>query len=256
MTEPILSAAGLVMRFGGLKAVDGLDLAVEQAAIHGLIGPNGAGKTTTFNMISGFHAPTAGEVRLKGERISGLPMHEVARRGVVRTFQHSTLFAEMTVLENALVGTHMAHRPRLFSAIAGLDRSERRAALGMARGALDFFGLLQFADSRAGDLSHGHQRALGLAVAMAAGPEVLLLDEPFTGMNPEETNAMMQLMRKLRESGATILIVEHDMRAVMGLCDTVTVMNFGRLLTAGKPDEIRAHPEVIEAYLGTARNVS
>ncbi len=256
MTEPILSVAGLVMRFGGLKAVDGLNLAVEQAAIHGLIGPNGAGKTTTFNMISGFYTPTEGEVRLKGEKISGLPMHEVARRGVVRTFQHSTLFAEMTVLENALVGTHMAHRPKLFPAVAGFDRSKRRAALEMARGALDYFGLLQFADSRAGDLSHGHQRALGLAVAMAPGPEVLLLDEPFTGMNPGETNAMMELMRKLRDSGATILIVEHDMHAIMGLCDTITVMNFGKLLTVGKPEDIRAHPEVIEAYLGTARNAS
>ena len=256
MTEPILSVAGLVMRFGGLKAVDGLSLAVEQAAIHGLIGPNGAGKTTTFNMISGFYTPTEGEVRFKGEKISGLPMHEVARRGVVRTFQHSTLFAEMTVLENTLVGTHMAHRPKLFSAVAGLDRGDRKAALEMARGALDYFGLLQFADNRAGDLSHGHQRALGMAVAMAPGPEVLLLDEPFTGMNPEETNSMMELMRKLRDSGTTILIVEHDMRAIMGLCDTITVMNFGKLLTAGKPDDIRAHPEVIEAYLGSARNAS
>ena len=254
MTEPILTGAGLVMRFGGLKAVDGLNLAVEPAAIHGLIGPNGAGKTTTFNLISGFYTPTEGEVRFKGERISGLPMHEVARRGVVRTFQHSTLFAEMTVLENTLVGTHMAHRPKLISAVAGLDHGDRGAALEMARAALDYFGLLHFSESRAGDLSHGHQRALGMAVAMAAGPEVLLLDEPFTGMNQEETNVMMELMRKLRESGTTILIVEHNMHAIMGLCDTITVMNFGKLLTAGRPDDIRAHPEVIEAYLGTARN--
>ena len=256
MSEPILSVSRLGMRFGGLRAVDGLDLSVERHAIHGLIGPNGAGKTTTFNLISGFYAPTEGEVRFKGEKISGLKMHEVARRGVVRTFQHSTLFAEMTVLENALVGTHTAHRPRIFPAIFGLDHDSRRASLDKARSALEFFGLEAFAGQRAGDLSHGHQRALGMAVAMAAEPEIVLLDEPFTGMNPEETNAMMALMRKLRDSGVTILIVEHDMRAIMGLCDRITVMNFGKLLTAGAPHEIRAHPEVIEAYLGSARHAS
>jgi len=256
MTVPFLETDGLTMRFGGLTAVDGLSFKVEQGAIHGLIGPNGAGKTTTFNMISGFYKPTAGQVRLRGEVISGLAMYQVARRGVVRTFQHSTLFAELTVLENALVGTHMNFRPSIFAAITGRDAENRRGARVRAEETLDFFGLLGHAHERAGDLPHGHQRALGLAVAMAAHPDVMLLDEPFTGMNLEETNRMMALMFKLRDSGVTILIVEHDMHAIMGLCDRITVMNFGRLLTEGVPREIRAHPDVIEAYLGGGRHVA
>ena len=256
MTVPFLETDGLTMRFGGLTAVDGLSFKVEHGAIHGLIGPNGAGKTTTFNMISGFYKPTAGQVRLRGEEISGLAMYEVARRGVVRTFQHSTLFAELTVLENALVGTHMNFRPNIFAAIAGRDAEDRRGARARAGEALDFFGLLDHAHERAGDLPHGHQRALGMAVAMAAHPDIMLLDEPFTGMNPEETNRMMALMFKLRDSGVTILIVEHDMHAIMGLCDRITVMNFGRLLTEGVPRDIRSHPGVIEAYLGGARHVA
>ncbi len=256
MSVPFLEVDTLTMRFGGLTAVDGLSFRVEHGAIHGLIGPNGAGKTTTFNMISGFYTPTAGQVRLRGEAISGLHMYEVARRGVVRTFQHSTLFAELTVMQNALIGTHMSFRPNIFAALTGWDREDRRGARARAREALDFFGLLKLADTRAGDLPHGHQRALGMAVAMAARPDVMLLDEPFTGMNPEETNRMMALMFKLRDSGVTILIVEHDMHAIMGLCDRITVMSFGKLLAEGNAREIRTHPDVIAAYLGGARHVA
>jgi len=245
-----LEVKDLTMRFGGLTAVDGLSFKVDHGAIHGLIGPNGAGKTTTFNMISGFYKPTAGEVRLRGETISGLKMHEVARRGVVRTFQHSTLFAELTVFDNALVGTHMPFRPNIFAAIVGWDREDRRGAAARATEALEFFGLDHLRDEFAGELAHGHQRALGMAVAYASHPDVMLLDEPFTGMNPEETKQMMGLMCKLREDGITILIVEHDMQAIMGLCDTITCMSFGKFLAEGGPDEIRHHPDVIEAYLG------
>jgi branched-chain amino acid transport system ATP-binding protein len=244
------------MRFGGLMAVDKLSFSVEHGQIHGLIGPNGAGKTTTFNMISGFYKPTSGQVLLRGEDISGLKTHEVARRGVVRTFQHSTLFAELTVLENALVGTHMPFRPNIFAAIVGWDKEDRAGAEARAREALEFFGLDRLADERAGDLSHGHQRALGMAVAYASHPDVVLLDEPFTGMNPEETRRMMGLMRDLRDSGITILLVEHDMQAIMGLCDTITCMSFGKFLAEGGPKEIRNHPAVIEAYLGGARHVA
>jgi branched-chain amino acid transport system ATP-binding protein len=252
----LLAVDGLTMRFGGLTAVDGLSFAVAPGAIHGLIGPNGAGKTTTFNLISGYYRPSAGTVRLRGEPISGLRMHQVARRGVVRTFQHSTLFAELSVLENALVGTHLRHPPSLGAAILGRDAAARARARERAAAALDFFGLAAHAADRAGDLPHGHQRALGLAVAWAAGPEVMLLDEPFTGMNPEETRRMMGLMRKLRDSGVTILLVEHDMHAIMGLCDRITCMSFGRLLAEGDPAAIRADPAVIEAYLGGARHVA
>ncbi|MBQ0750364.1 MAG: ABC transporter ATP-binding protein [Roseovarius sp.] len=255
MTD-FLEMRNLTMRFGGLMAVDGLSFKVEHGSIHGLIGPNGAGKTTTFNMISGFYTPTSGQILLRGEDISGLAMHEVARRGVVRTFQHSTLFAELTVLENALVGTHMPFRPNIFAAIIGWDREDRRGAEARAREALAFFGLEAMVDERAGDLSHGHQRALGLAVAYASHPDVMLLDEPFTGMNPEETRQMMELMRRLKADGITILLVEHDMQAIMGLCDTITCMSFGKFLAEGGPAEIRHHPAVIEAYLGGARHVA
>lgn len=255
MTD-FLEVRNLTMRFGGLTAVDSLSFKVDHGTIHGLIGPNGAGKTTTFNMISGFYTPTEGQILLRGEDISGLKMHEVARRGVVRTFQHSTLFAELTVLENALVGTHMPFRPNIFAAIIGWDKEDRRGAEARAREALEFFGLDGLVDERAGDLSHGHQRALGMAVAYASHPDVILLDEPFTGMNPEETKHMMGLMRRLKEDGITILLVEHDMQAIMGLCDQITCMSFGKFLAEGGPQEIRNHPAVIEAYLGGARHVA
>ncbi|MFX0543126.1 ABC transporter ATP-binding protein [Roseovarius sp. S4756] len=251
-----LKVEDLTMRFGGLVAVDALNFTVHHGSIHGLIGPNGAGKTTTFNMISGFYTPTSGRVLLRGEDISDLKMHEVARRGVVRTFQHSTLFAELTVMENALVGTHMPFRPNIFAAIIGWDAEDRRGAAARAGEALEFFGLDHLKTERAGDLSHGHQRALGMAVAYASHPDLMLLDEPFTGMNPEETRQMMDLMRRLREAGTTILLVEHDMQAIMGLCDTITCMSFGKFLAEGNPKEIRNHPAVIEAYLGGARHVA
>ena len=255
MTD-FLEVRDLTMKFGGLMAVDSLSFKVKHGEIHGLIGPNGAGKTTTFNMISGFYTPTSGQVLLRGEDISGLKMHEVARRGVVRTFQHSTLFAELSVMENALVGTHMPFRPNIFAAIIGWDKEDRRGAEARAREALEFFGLDDLRGERAGDLSHGHQRALGMAVAYASHPDLMLLDEPFTGMNPEETRAMMELMKKLCHEGITILIVEHDMQAIMGLCDTITCMSFGKFLAEGGPDHIRNHPQVIEAYLGGARHVA
>ncbi|GAB4281953.1 MAG: ABC transporter ATP-binding protein [Roseovarius sp.] len=256
MSDVLLEIRDLTMRFGGLVAVDSLSFSVRKGTIHGLIGPNGAGKTTTFNAISGFYRPSSGDVLLRGESIAGLAMHEVARRGVVRTFQHSTLCAQMTVLENALVGTHMEFRPSLWNALTGQDAHDRRGAEAKAMEALEFFGLADFAGMLAGELPHGHQRALGMAVALACRPDVMLLDEPFTGMNPEETRQMMVLMNRLRESGATLLLVEHDMHAIMGLCDRITCMSFGKLLAEGNPAEIRSHPDVIEAYLGGARHVA
>lgn len=251
MTAALLEIVGLGKSYGGVRAVNGLNMTVCKGVIHGLIGPNGAGKTTTFNLVSGFDSPTDGCVRFKGETISGLPMHRIARKGIVRTFQHSTLFSELSVLENALVGTHLRFPPGLLGAVSGQDRARRRQAAEVASEALGFFGLSDLANNPAGDLSHGHQRALGMAIALAAGPDVMLLDEPFTGMNPEETRSMMDLMFRLKDRGITILIVEHDMHAIMGLCDIITVMNFGRLLTEGRPRDIRGHPEVIEAYLGS-----
>ncbi len=244
------------MRFSGLVAVDGLSFAVTEGTIHGLIGPNGAGKTTTFNVISGYYKPTGGTVTYDGKRISGLKMHQVARCGVVRTFQHSTLFAELSVLDNVLIGTHMNYRPSLLAATLGTDKTTRSDAHAQAMEALRFFELDQLEGELAGDLPHGHQRALGMAVALASRPRIILLDEPFTGMNPEETGRMMNLMLKLRDSGVTILLVEHDMHAIMGLCDQITCMSFGKLLAEGTPEEIRNHPDVIAAYLGGARHVA
>jgi branched-chain amino acid transport system ATP-binding protein len=252
----ILSVEQLTMRFGGLVAVDGLSFAIEPGEIRGLIGPNGAGKTTTFNVVSGFYTPTFGSVIYDGSDISGLKMSAVAARGLVRTFQHSTLFQELTLLENVRIGCHLFESPRLLPAILGRDKARRKETEDRAMEALAFFDLAARRDDLAAELPHGLQRALGMAVALAADPKVLLLDEPFTGMNPEETRQMMTLMRRIQDRGITILLVEHDMQAVMGLCDNITVLSFGKLLVEGTPEEIRNNPEVIEAYLGAPHHAA
>lgn len=248
----VLEVQGLSRRFGGLTAVSDVSFAVEEGTIHGLIGPNGAGKTTTFNVISGYYRPTAGRVIYRGRDIGGLGTAEIASRGLVRTFQSTTLFREMTVIENVLVGRHLHARASFLRQLFGWTAAVERDARTAAEALLDFVGLASRAKDAAGSLSHGMQRALGIAVALAAEPQVLLLDEPFTGMNPEETGTMMSLMRKVRDRGVTMLLVEHDMTAVMGLCDRITVLSFGRLLAEGDPASIRSNPAVIEAYLGAA----
>ena len=248
----LLEVRNLSRHFGGLAAVDGLSFSVDEGEIRGLIGPNGAGKTTIFNVISGFYQPTGGDVIYRGETISGLRTSAIAGRGLVRTFQSTTLFQEFTVLGNVLVGCHLHAPVSLWGAIAGAGRAVEIAAEEKARGILAFMGLAELADELASNLPHGHQRALGIAVALAADPSLLLLDEPFTGMNPEETRQMMELVRRVRDRGVTILLVEHDMQAVMGLCSRITVLNFGRLLAEGSPAEIRANEDVVEAYLGAA----
>jgi branched-chain amino acid transport system ATP-binding protein len=253
---PILDVQRLTRRFGGLTAVDELSFSVEQGEVRGLIGPNGAGKTTTFNVISGFYAPTSGRVLYDGRDIAGLRTSAIAELGLIRTFQSTTLFQEFTVLDNVMVGAHLQARDSLFNTLLGRNRAREAAARERARETLEFFGLLARSDELASNLPHGLQRALGMAVALAAEPKLLLLDEPFTGMNPEETRHMMDLVRRVRDRGITILLVEHDMQAVMGLCDRITVLNFGQLLTEGAPDEIRRHPDVIEAYLGAANGAA
>jgi len=246
----ILEVRDLTRRFGGLTAVSGLSFAVEEGGIAGLIGPNGAGKTTTFNVISGFYPPSAGQVIYRGRDISGLQTSAIAALGLVRTFQSTTLFHQLSVRDNLLVGGHLSARAGVLETLTGRNRDKERLAADRAREILDFFGLAARAEEPAANLPHGLQRALGLGVALAADPRLLLLDEPFTGMNPEETRHMMGLVRRVRDRGVTILLVEHDMQAVMGLCERITVLNFGQLLTEGTPEEVRSHPQVIEAYLG------
>jgi len=255
--EPILQVRDLGRTFGGIVAVSDLHLDVKAGSIHGLIGPNGAGKTTTFNVISGFYAPSRGKVVYLGEDISGRATSDLAELGLVRTFQGTTLFQEFTVLDNVRLGCHRAAKAGFLQRVFGTDRAKEEAAEEKAIGILKFLSLERFSDELASNLSHGHQRALGLAIALAAGPKLMLLDEPFTGMNPEETNRMIDLVRLVREEqDVTIMLIEHDMQAVMGLCDTITVMNFGTLLAEGTPDEVRSNPAVIEAYLGSATDAA
>jgi branched-chain amino acid transport system ATP-binding protein len=255
-TAAILQVEHLGRRFGGLAAIDNLSFAILPGEIRGLIGPNGAGKTTTFNVISGFYAPSSGRVVFEGRDISGQRTSRVAALGLVRTFQQTTLFQELPVLDNVLVGGHLRARRGLAATLFGRAREREQRARAEALEVLEFFGLAGRWDELAANLPHGLQRALGMAIALMAHPKVLLLDEPFTGMNAEETRHMMALIRKVRARGITVLLVEHDMQAVMELCDRITVLNFGRLLAEGAPDEIQAHPEVIEAYLGTPRDAA
>ena len=250
---PILQIRDLVRAFGGIVAVNGFNLDVYPGTIHGLIGPNGAGKTTTFNVISGFYPPTRGKVIYLGEDVSGHSTSALAELGLIRTFQGTVLFHELSVLDNVRLGCHRSAKTGMLSRILGRDGAIEAAADEKARGILDFFGLQSLAGELASELPHGHQRALGMAVALAAGPKLMLLDEPFTGMNPEETRRMALLVRRLRdEQGVTIMLIEHDMQAVMGLCEIITVMNFGALLAEGTPEHVRNNPGVIEAYLGSA----
>ena len=255
-TATMLEVRNLSRNFGGLVAVSDLSFSVGEGEIRGLIGPNGAGKTTTFNVISGFYAPSAGQVLFRGEDISGMRTSAIAARGLVRTFQATTLFQELTVMENVLVGCHLHARTDPLRALIGADRQREAAARDKALEILDFFGLGERVEDPAMSLPHGLQRTLGVAVAFAADPKLLLLDEPFTGMNPEETRQMMEIGRKVRDRGVTLLLVEHDMQAVMGLCDRITVLNFGKLLTEGTPEEVRRHPDVIDAYLGAATSAA
>ena len=254
--EAILQVERLCRRFGGLAAIDDLSFAIYPGEIRGLIGPNGAGKTTTFNVISGFYAPSSGRVLFEGRDISGQRTSRVAELGLVRTFQQTTLFQELCVLDNLLVGGHLRARRGPLTTMFRRAREREQRARAEALEVLEFFGLAGRRDELAANLPHGLQRALGIAIALMPHPKLLLLDEPFTGMNAEETRHMMALIRKVRARGITVLLVEHDMRAVMELCDRITVLDFGQLLAEGAPDEIQTHPEVIEAYLGAPRDAS
>jgi branched-chain amino acid transport system ATP-binding protein len=248
----MLEIEGLYKRFGGLAALNNLELAVDSGEIRGVIGPNGAGKTTLFNVVSGLHRPTSGEIRFNGERISGLSAHRIAALGVVRTFQRVALFQDFNVLKNVSIARHLHAEESVLGAILGTARAVERESQERALEILDFIGLSHVKDEMAVNLPYGYQRALGVAIALAAEPKLLMLDEPVAGMNAAETEHMIDLIRRLRdERGVTVVLVEHDMRTVMSLCEKITVLNFGEKLAEGSPQQIRGDASVIEAYLGS-----
>ncbi len=255
MSRPILEVSGLSMRFGGLLAVNGVGLTVNEKQVVSMIGPNGAGKTTVFNCLTGFYKPSAGTILLDGEPIQGLAGHQIARKGVVRTFQNVRLFKEMTPLENLLVAQHRHLNTNFFAGLfrtPGFRRSEREA-MDYAEHWLEAVNLKEFANRTAGTLAYGQQRRLEIARCMMTRPRILMLDEPAAGLNPKETEDLKALIGVLRnEHNATVLLIEHDMKLVMSISDHIVVINQGTPLADGTPEQIRDNPEVIKAYLGEA----
>lgn len=249
----MLRVENLTKCFGGLVAVDNLSFEVKRGEILGLIGPNGAGKTTVFNLVTGFLRPTKGKIIFKDRNIVGLKPHSIASLGLVRTFQASTLFRGKTTFENVIVAHHLQQKAGFLSVALNTQRNqlETKKAVDHSEQILERVGLTHLRDAPAESLPHGFQRSLGVAIALATTPELLMLDEPITGMTYHETEAVMRLIQELNKGGLTILLVEHNVRAVLRICQRVIVLNFGKKLAEGLPQEVRNNKEVIEAYLGT-----
>lgn len=251
--NPILEARHLGIDFGGLTAVDDFSLIIGRTEIAGLIGPNGAGKTTVFNLLTNVYQPTRGTIMLDGYNTTGKSTYQVNKMGIARTFQNIRLFSKMSVIDNVKVGLHNQINENMFTALThgfGFNKAEKQAK-EKALELLDFFGLADLADAKAGALPYGVQRRLEIVRALATNPKIILLDEPAAGMNPSETAELMENIRRIRDTfNIAILLIEHDMNLVMGICEGICVLNYGKVIAKGSPEQIKSNPQVIEAYLG------